>query len=453
MQRVLESMNASNFLLVGNQTGNSTKKTDENIMGFADILTETESSGQNVKEEQNIDKPNTGMDSSDYSDSQNVDSVKKDVVIRKEENVQNETAEIDTELSVEEQEVLLETIGTVLEMVMKQFGLSEEELAEQLKAFGMEMNDLFSAEGLKEFFLQMNEADVSDLLVNEDLNQELQTFLDEFHQILSENDVTSEQLTDVLKDVDVKEILTEVSNLKDVADKKDIVTSDDKLVPEERIEQKEPEVIVQNEQNVSSGREHFEAKKENVFSKNTEAETNGKPVKQDGFENPILQAIQDAVSRVEGTVINEQPVQGREIIEQIVEQIRINMNQDTTSMEMQLYPEHLGKIQINVVSKDGVMTAKIVAETEAAKQAIESGLTNLKDSMEQQNLKVEAIEVMVSTTGFDKSNEDQAAYEEKNASKGGKKHLDLSELSEAEEEPDAESERMKAMGNSVSYTA
>lgn len=463
MQKVQESVNASNFLLVGNQTGNRTNKADENAFDFAGILTEAEASSGNVLQKENeVSQADTKTSQADREPIKPKDNVEQEDVVKEETPVKSETVTKDTEtdnktdLSEEDKEVLLETMGTVLEMIMQQFGLSEEELTEQLKAFGMETADLFTTEGLKEFFLKLNTADVSDLLVNEDLNQKLQSFLDEFKALLQENNVTEEQLTDAIGDSDVNEILTEISELQDSIPKTEERLSLDNQTKETLVKQEEPEVIVteKKEQDNPSEQTNSETKKESTFFKEAEVKTTEKTaVKQEAFQNPILRAVQDAVNQVGEALIAEQPMQGRDVIEQIVEQIRVTMNQDTSSMELQLYPEHLGKIQINVVSKDGIMTARIVAETEAAKQAIENGLTNLKESMQQQNLKVDAIEVMVATTGFERGNEEQGSFEEKNASKGSRRQIDLSELNEEESESDAEIERMKLSGSSVSYTA
>lgn len=46
------------------------------------------------------------------------------------------------------------------------------------------------------------------------------------------------------------------------------------------------------------------------------------------------------------------------------------------------------------------MQAQIIAETEAAKAAVESGLAVLKEAFENQDLKVDAIEVMVGTPDY-----------------------------------------------------
>lgn len=120
---------------------------------------------------------------------------------------------------------------------------------------------------------------------------------------------------------------------------------------------------------------------------------------------------------------------------------------------MQLYPEHLGRIQINVVAKEGVMTASIVAETESAKQAIEAGLLNLREAMDQQELKVESIEVMVSTTAFESKGGQEQSFDEKGSSNPRRK-IDISELDEEiTVEDEAEVEKMKVSGSSVSYRA
>ena len=156
--------------------------------------------------------------------------------------------------------------------------------------------------------------------------------------------------------------------------------------------------------------------------------------------NPILQNIQDALNKVTLTEHTDNVNKPQPVVEQIVEQVRVHMNQDATSMELQLYPEHLGKIQIHVVSKDGVMTARI------------AGLANLKEAFEQQDLKVEAVEVMVSTAGFEKGQDQQERPEQKRT--GGKTgKLVYSDTEEEELEEQAETERMRMTGSSVSYTA
>ncbi|MBO5088975.1 MAG: flagellar hook-length control protein FliK, partial [Lachnospiraceae bacterium] len=315
-----------------------------------------------------------------------------------------------------------------------------------------------------EFFLKMNDSIVSDLIVNEDLNMQLQDFMSEVSEELQVLDTLTVDADVMLSEETVKSVIEQVMPNKDA----DIITNQSVSEVTQESVHDEPEVIITNEttqtntdteQSTDNADSQPEKQEQEVVSKQTtkqEVETNvteHATTKQNTFENPILQAIQNAVNTVETVVNAEQPVQQVDIVRQVVEQVRVNMNQQATSLELQLYPEHLGRIQINVVSKDGVLTASIVAETEAAKQAIEGGLLNLKEAMQQQDLKVEAIEVMVSTMGFEKGEEQQQSFDEKGSSNPRRK-IDLSELGEAiPVEDEVEIEKMKATGSSVSYRA
>ena len=192
-----------------------------------------------------------------------------------------------------------------------------------------------------------------------------------------------------------------------------------------------------------------------------ESDVVGKPVidskKQDNeihFENPILQNIQESLEMTDDVALSGEITRAQvQVIDQIVEQVKVQMNQDNTTLQMQLYPEHLGRIQINVVSKEGIMTAQIVAENDAAKQAIEGGLASLKETMENQNIKIEAIEVMVSTTGFQQNDEkNEFANPQSKGKKSGK--IDLNALEDGDVDADdmGELEKMKVSGSSVSYS-
>lgn len=482
--QVKEKVNASNLMMIGMQTGNdqniSKSGKDTDTLSFANIFTQSKADANKnafMKEKgQDVTKMNNSAmqkDSSVKSEKTTTDGLQsektvtdgadKRQTVTEDAGMENVSMTEDVtresgDLTDEEISAALEAVSDILQMILQQFGLSAKDVEAQLNAMGMEVSDLMTPMGLKEFFLQLQSADVADLLTDENLNQAWQQFVQEFNQILQENGWEESDLKNVLElmeKADGKEILLGSSDWKETAGDKE--SDSPEFLPEEADMEKEPEVIVSRKDNQGMQDSSF-AKNQSTFgqmqehvSKNLE-ETMTKDSKV--FANPILQAIHDAVGQINETaVLGEEPVRTMDVIEQVVEQVRVNMNQDATSMEMQLYPEHLGRIQIHVVSKDGIMTAKIVAETEAAKQAIEGGLTNLKDAMQHQNLKVEAIEVMVSTTGFERGNEEQMANEQRSTGRNRRK-LDLSESDEEISlEEEAEAEKMKASGSSVSYMA
>ena len=65
-----------------------------------------------------------------------------------------------------------------------------------------------------------------------------------------------------------------------------------------------------------------------------------------------------------------------------------------------LHAEHLGKINLNVATRNGVITATITAQNESVKAAIENQVIQLKESMNNQGLKVENVEATVASHEF-----------------------------------------------------
>jgi len=132
--------------------------------------------------------------------------------------------------------------------------------------------------------------------------------------------------------------------------------------------------------------------------------------RQTNVQNNFIQNMEQAAASVEqtqsarpDTVRMQQMV---DIVNQVVEKIKVSLGTESTSMEMQLNPEHLGKVLLNVSSKNGMMTAVFSVQSEEAKAALESQMFTLRENLELRELKVDAVEVNVSD--FDFSRSDQA---------------------------------------------
>lgn len=462
---VNQSVNAANLLQVGNLTGKSQSKvnTEKSSDNFTSYLSNAKSNAVSDVNQRHSDVKETPTssekkktESSESTTTEKAELEKTDVARKDEIDNQDMSIASEEEISEDEMTEVFEVVANLLQNVMEQFQLSAEELAGKLEEFGMEMTDLLSEDGLKDFFLNMNSAERSDLLVDEKLNAKLNAFLEEFTDSLQTLDAMETSMNAVVSDKNVDAALMQrLSTFQLEGQSIENQHTENQNLSENVIN--EPEVIVEKQNGKMDEDKHSfmeqQPKDSETQFETVDSKWKSYDERNNSFENPILQAINDAVNQVEEVVTNNQTVKGTDVIQQIVEQVKVQMSQDSTSLEMQLYPEHLGKIQINVVSKDGVMTAKIVAENEAAKQAIESGLTNLKDAMEQQELKVEAIEVMVSTTGFEQNSEKNDSTAENQMSKGHRK-IDLSDGEEEQTQEDAvEEAKMRAIGSSVSFTA
>lgn len=98
----------------------------------------------------------------------------------------------------------------------------------------------------------------------------------------------------------------------------------------------------------------------------------------------------------------------RQIVEQVVHQVKIRVMPETTSMELQLHPASLGRVALTVTTTAaGAATASLVVENQIAKEALESQMIQLKESFAEQGLKVDAVEVTVAEFGLKKENQQQ----------------------------------------------
>lgn len=112
------------------------------------------------------------------------------------------------------------------------------------------------------------------------------------------------------------------------------------------------------------------------------------------FVDRLTQAFEPGTENAEIRQVSMQ-----EIVDQVVNHIRIRVLPQTTSMELQLNPESLGRVHLSVSSNQGVATATLTVQNEMAKEALESQLVVLRENLESQGLKVESVEVNVSNFG------------------------------------------------------
>lgn len=83
-----------------------------------------------------------------------------------------------------------------------------------------------------------------------------------------------------------------------------------------------------------------------------------------------------------------------DIRQQILEQVRMIRTAQTTELVMQLKPEHLGQLTMKVsVANNGSVTAVFQSENAQVRAAIESQITQLKQELQQQGLKVDNVSV------------------------------------------------------------
>ena len=147
------------------------------------------------------------------------------------------------------------------------------------------------------------------------------------------------------------------------------------------------------------------------------------------------------------------------IIRQINDFMKLNISNVETSLEMQLNPASLGKIALNVSVRDGMVTAQLAVENEAVKQALESQMVIVRENMNNQGLKVEAVEVTIASHEFEQNLENGFTGERnnnpENPQQGQRRILasDLTSMDELSQEDQLAAKIMVQNGNRMDISA
>ena len=108
----------------------------------------------------------------------------------------------------------------------------------------------------------------------------------------------------------------------------------------------------------------------------------------------------------------------------IIDEMRLAFKDDKTTLNIKLQPETLGKLSIKINSENGVFNASFFVESEKAKQAIEQQLHVLRQSLLEQGINIQDINVEVGQ-GNEDLNYHQNIMEAINFSKKGSSRFSL----------------------------
>ncbi|MBQ6844613.1 MAG: flagellar hook-length control protein FliK [Agathobacter sp.] len=175
--------------------------------------------------------------------------------------------------------------------------------------------------------------------------------------------------------------------------------------------------------------------------------------------NVTMNTVADAAQTQFASYLSTDTVQ---IMEQIVNQMKVTISPETTSMEMQLNPENLGKVYVNISSEEGVINAQFRATNEIVKEALETQIATLRENLNQAGVKVDAIEVTIASHEFERNLEQnhhnpEDAQGTQNEQTTKRRNISVDSLDELSgvmtEEETLVAQIMKDNGNSVDFTA
>lgn len=380
----------------------SSQVTNSSQMDITANLTKTKMSPKDeaemhTEENQDVQKSSDKAEGKTLKENENPtvdDSTSDDVTI--------DDAELSDEVPEEVIEVLNGLITDIITQITEKFDISQEELTAVMDDLGLENFDLLDGEKLSQVVLSVaNVDDAYALLTDETLYNDFQTvmtFADEALEAVSEElNIDPEKLRDMIGSQ-----MTENS-----------AVADDDVYLEEESKNVE---YAETEDMMSSSFEGNELKTSSDESKNTSDKEMSKDEPGLGEKSAPKQAVgenqfvlnqsergpEQILERAEvnETVWDENT---QNIMDQIMDHMRAQVKDGLSTIEMQLHPASLGTLQIQLVSKDGNITASFIAQNETVKQALESQMIQLKESFAQQGVKVDAIEVMVQTHQFEEN--------------------------------------------------
>ena len=94
-------------------------------------------------------------------------------------------------------------------------------------------------------------------------------------------------------------------------------------------------------------------------------------------------------------------------IQNLLNRSQLSNNQGTIRLVLKLFPENLGQIRIEVMQKDGILQARLLATTAVGKELLDSNLNQLKSAFVSQNIQMERIDVAQSLQDAERNNRDQ----------------------------------------------
>lgn len=415
----------------------------------------------------------------------------------KEDRIPEVSDKVDQAQMEEAQKAVEEFADEVQKAVEETFGVSKEQLEEAMSELGLSFADLMNPANLAELVTKLTgQTDSLGLLMNSDfqeLMKEVEVLTEDLLQSLG---IPAEKAEEFLNgfwqentfDMQTTEQIQPAEQITDEPQQEIIVTQTD---AEEPVDTQKIEVVHKDVESVDAVQEEISVTQEEMsedtdggqeensedLSQETKTQTvdeqdsvlhrgSGVQEHSKSFEAGMVQTVptagnaETAAVNTAGAVPNT-AVNVADIIQQVSEFTRIMYRGEVTSMEMQLNPENLGKVYVQVSSKEGVITANIAAQNETVKEALESQVAVLKENMNQQGLKVEAVEVTIASHEFERNleenqqNQDQEEQREQSSPNGRSDSIrqsdEISGLMSEEEVLAAKI--MRDNGNSVDFTA
>ncbi|MDY3888816.1 MAG: flagellar hook-length control protein FliK [Agathobacter sp.] len=369
----------------------------------------------------------------------------------------------------------LETLEKELvQEIAKELDMDPEELVELMTALGMKPLDMLQPENLAKLYMECNNQMDATMVVTceqfqellsqvkslgEEVRHDLSMDKNQFAEAVSMMEALEQPVE--LDESMAKELMAQdsvthkINEVTTEAVETDIPLEEDGQAQQVETMEETVKAVEDTDTQSMMKQESFDQGGEDTFHQETGTQTGS-----------VVMSDNSSVSNAE---IPEAPhtyvdiTDTIQMIRQLADNVRVAVSTDTQWMEMQLNPENLGKMLLHVSQKEGAVSAQITTQNEIVRENLMLQMANLQERLESAGLKVDAIEITVSSHAFEQNLEqgqnrqeqDQAAEHRNTGST--RRNLNLSELDGLSglmsEEEQLVAQIMRDNGNSVDFTA
>ncbi|MCR5503356.1 MAG: flagellar hook-length control protein FliK [Lachnospiraceae bacterium] len=399
-----------------------------------------------------------------------------------------ESPEQPKELTAEDAEKIEEAAKEAVSVIAGELGIEVEKVLEVMEDLGLDEISMLDTQNIGDVVLALsNETDPIALVTNEELFTEVRDLtaaVDAIVEDLAEDmDIEFSDVSGMIGQLEEASGSPSEMQMSVKADPEpDKVKEERPVTPEERITVtvktggEEARVETDKKGNVIQTESVTKDRSAEVERPEERPEHRGEENDHGAGQHTFAQS-QTAINHQLNTETNvqtpEQPVaesflsgESREIMDQVMNGMRANLRPQMDSLELSLHPASLGNVKINLINKGGEITAEFKVQNELVKEVIEGQLNDLRTSLRDSGVKVEAVEVSVETSAFDQNLWQGGQQDPENTGdqrQPGSRRIRRINLNaeggiegddgEATEEETLTAEMMAANGNTVDYTA
>ena len=433
------------------QTKASAKKSGDFKSVMADSLANGATNGNigktNIKDNLiNVQNTNTNKISAKNNTSEDKSSVTGTAKNADTSNISDVNSKADNK---DVTDTVKEVCEDIKDAIKEEFNVSDEDIKVAMELLGLTALDLLSTAKVAELIEQLTGTDALTLITNEDMMQSFNNIINVVDEanadIAGMLGVKTEEVGIVLGQNDIAPVVNSEDTAKqDNVKESDAKNADDNINQTVDNQESLSEVLAKKITTESDG------KAKNNMSESNEA--NNKVTYADVADN-MISNITDTFADIITEDIST--VKEADIVNQVIDSVKLMASRELTSMEVMLNPEHLGSVHITVTARNGIVSALIAAQNEQVKTALENQMVTLREQFESQGLKVDAVEITVMAHSFEAGqNFGQSESERKQGESKVHRKLDLSSFDdELEEDLESTAPAPKAEGSSVEYLA